>query len=148
MKKFALLCIPLIFAFTLFGCSTISKTNDNNEKYTMNGLVALGAVDNDNLDKTKITYEVVISGNKEDINNIDAQEPIINMEYLDLMLENGPHNLQLKGGENPYLEIAGSFVFDTAGKSKKEIDDMNLFQGIKIIDKDNNEYILNFNKED
>lgn len=147
MKKFTLLCISIIFAFTSFGCSTVSKTNDDNEKFTMNGSVAVGSVDNDNLDKTKITYEVVISGNKEDINNIDAQEPLINIEYIDLMLENGPHNPQVKGIENPYLEITGSFVFDTAGKSKEEIDGMYLFQGIKIIDKDNNEYTLKFNKD-
>ncbi len=146
MNKFALICIAIIFAFTLFGCSAVSKTNDVNEKFTMNGSVAIGAVDDDNLYKTKITYKVVISGNKEDINNIDAQEPLINNEYIDLMLENGPHNSQVKGIENPYLEITGSFVFDTAGKSKEEIDDMCLFQGIKIIDKNNNEYILKFNK--
>lgn len=140
-----MLCILIILAITLFGCSTVSKT-DNNDKYTLNGSVALGAVDNDNLDKTKITYEFTISGNKEDINNIDALEPLINVEYIDLMLENGPHNSQLKGKESPYLEIAGSFVFDTAGKSKKEIEDMNLFQGFKITDKANNEYILELNK--
>jgi len=112
----------------------------------MNGSIAIGAADNNNLDKTKITYKVVISGSKEDINNIYAQEPLINDEYIDLMLENGPHNSQIKGIENPYLEITGSFVFDTAGKTKKEIDDMCLFQGFKIIDKNNNEYILKFNK--
>ena len=145
MKKFTLLCCSIIFAFTLFGCSTISKTNDN-EKFTMSGSIAVGVVDNDSLDKTKITYEVVISGNKDDINNIDAQEPLINMEYIDLMLENGPHNPQIKGIENPYIEIKGGFVFDTAGKSKEEIDGMNLFQGIRITDKDNNEYTLKFSK--
>ena len=147
MNRFALLCILIFFIFALFGCSTVSKTNNDNEKFTMNASVAIGAVDNDNLDKTKITYKVVISGNKEDINNIDAQEPLINIEYMDLMLENGPHNSQVKGVENPYLEITGSFVFDTAGKSKEEIGGMNLFQGIKIIDKDNNEYALKFNRD-
>jgi len=146
LKKFALLCISIIFAFAMFGCFTVSKTNDNNEKFSMNGSVAYGAVDKDNLDKTKITYNIVISGDKEDINSIETQEPLINTEYIDLMLENGPHSAQVKGGENPYLEITGSFVFDTAGKSKKEIEDMRLFQGVKLIDKDNNEYILKFNR--
>ena len=112
----------------------------------MNGSVAIGAVDDNNLNKTKITYNVIISGRKEDINSIYAQEPLINVEYIDLILENGPHNSQIKGIENPYLEITGSFVFDTTGKSKEEIDDMCLFQGIKITDKNNNEYILKFNK--
>jgi hypothetical protein len=146
LNKFVFICIPIIFALILFGCTAVSRTNDDNEKFTMNGSVAIGAVDDNNLDKTKITYKVVISGNKEDINNIDAQEPLINNEYIDLMLENGPHNSQVKGIENPYLEITGSFVFDTAGKSKEDIDDMCLFQGIKIIDKNNNEYVLKFKK--
>jgi propanediol dehydratase large subunit len=76
-----------------------------------------------------------------------AQEPLINREYLDQMLENGPHSLKVKGDEKPYLEVTGSFVFDTAGKSKEEIDEMDLFQGIKIIDRENNEYMLEFNKK-
>jgi hypothetical protein len=146
LKRFALLCISIIFAFTLFGCSIVSKNSNDNEKFTMNASVAIGALDKDNLDKTKITYEVVISGDKEDINSIYAQEPIINTQYIDMMLENGPHKSQVKGIENPYLELTGRFVFDTAGKSKEEIDGMCLFQGIKIIDKDNNEYTLKFNK--
>lgn len=51
-----------------------------------------------------------------------------------------------KGVKNPYIEIKVRFVFDTADKSKEEIDGMNLFQGIIITDKDNNEYSLKFNK--
>jgi len=145
MKKFTLLCCLIIFAFLLFGCTSDQNTNDK-EKYTMNGSVVLGIVDNNNLDKTKVTYEVVISGNKDDIDHIDSQEPLINMEYLDLMLENGPHNPQVKGKENPYLKIMGSFVFDTTGKSKEEISSMQLFEGIKINDKDKNDFILKFNK--
>lgn len=42
--------------------------------------------------------------------------------------------------------MTGSFIFDTTGKSKEEIDNMCLFQGIKIIDENNNEHILKFNK--
>lgn len=146
LKKFTLLCYLIIFTFTLLGCSTISKTNGN-KKFTMNYSITIGTVDNESLDKTKITYEVVVSGNKDDINNINAQEPLINMEYIDLMLENGPHNPQIKGIENPYLEINGSLVFNTAGKSKEEIDGMNLFQGIIITDKDDNEYTLKFSED-
>lgn len=124
LNKFVLVYILIIFAFTLFGCSITSKVNYDNEKFAMNGSVAIGAVDDNNLNKTKITYNVIISGRKEDINSIYAQEPLINVEYIDLILENGPHNSQIKGIENPYLEITGSFVFDTTGKSKEEIDDM------------------------
>lgn len=93
LKKFTLICCFVILTLALFGCGTGSKTKYK-EKYSLNGLVAYGAVDNNNTDKTEITYEVVISGNEDDINNIDAQEPLINMEYIDLMLENGPHNSQ------------------------------------------------------
>ncbi len=154
MKKFAFICIPIVFALILLGCSAVLRTNDDvsgtnndNDKFTMNGSVAIGAAEDNNLNKTKITYNVIISGKKEDINSIYTQEPLINEDYIDLMLENGPHNSQVKGTEKPYLEITGSFVFDTTGKSKEEIDAMRLFQGIKIIDKNNNEYILKFNKK-
>ena len=100
--KFTLICIWLIFIFALSGCLEISKTNDDKEKYALNGSVAYGAVDKDNLDKTKITYEITISGSKENINNIDSHEPLINTVYIDLMLENGPHISQVKGTENPF----------------------------------------------
>lgn len=132
--------------FSLFGCS-FNKDNTPEEKYSMSGSVGLGAVELNSLDKTNVTYTVTISGSKQDIENIDAQEPLINMEYKDLMLENGPHNAKIKDAETqkPYLEITGGFVFDTKDKTKKEIDAMNLFQGIKIIDKDKEEFILEFN---
>jgi hypothetical protein len=88
LNKFVLVYILIIFAFTLFGCSITSKVNYDNEKFAMNGSVAIGAVDDNNLNKTKITYNVIISGRKEDINSIYAQEPLINVEYIDLILEN------------------------------------------------------------
>lgn len=142
MKRLTLICCMILFTIIMFGCSTSSN---NDKKYSMNATISYGAVD-DSLDKAKITYELSISGKKNDIDNIVAQEPLINMEYINLMLENGPHSLQMKGEDKPYIEVSGSFVFDTAGKSKVEIEDMDLFQGIKIIDKDNNEYVLKFSK--
>jgi len=145
MKKPTLLCCLIIFAISLSGCSPNQRFNDK-EKYSMNATVAFGTVDNNSLDKTRITYEVIISGKKDNINNIDSQEPLINMEYLELLLENGPHYPQIIESEDPFLEIKGSFVFDTAGKSKEEIENMHLFEGIKIIDKDKNEFLLKFNK--
>lgn len=146
MRRLLLICCVLVMIFSLIACSS-KKTDMPKEKYIMNGSVALGAVDNENSDKTKVTYSVVISASKEDIENIDEQEPLINMNYYDFILENGPHNAEIKDIEtkNPYLEISGSFVFDTSDKSKEEIVAMDLFQGVKIVDKDKKEYILNFN---
>jgi hypothetical protein len=106
--------------------------------------ISYGAVDDENLDKTRIAYEITVSGSKEDINNIFSQELLINPDYKDLILEKGPYNFQVKGTKNPYIEVTGSLVFDTRGKSKEDIDDMNLLQGIKVIDMDNNEYTLAF----
>lgn len=143
MKKLFLSCCAVIMIFFLFGCSF---DNTPKETYSMNGSISLGAVDPNSLDKTRVTYNVTISGNKQDIENINTQEPIINMEYEDLLLENGPHNVEIKDIEtkNPYLEITGSFVFDTKNKTKEEIDAMNLFQGIKIVDANKEEFVLNF----
>mgnify|MGYP006960909537 CR=1 FL=1 len=45
LNKFVLVYILIIFAFTLFGCSITSKVNYDNEKFAMNGSVAIGAVD-------------------------------------------------------------------------------------------------------
>lgn len=146
MKRLLLICCVLTTIFSLFGCSS-NQADIPKEKYSMNGSVSLGAVDDESLDKTKVTYSVTISGSKEDIENIDTQEPLINMDYYDFMLIDGPHHAEVKDTEteNPYLEISGSFVFDTNGKNKEEIVAMDLFQGAKIVDKDKEEYILNFN---
>lgn len=48
------------------------------EKHKSDASVALRAVDNYNLDKTKVTYKVVVSGNKDNIDNIDSKESLIN----------------------------------------------------------------------
>lgn len=145
MKKWLLPCCALIMLLFLFGCSS-SQGDMPKEKYNMDGSMALGATDDESLDKTKVTYSVVVYGAKGDIENIDTHEPLINMDHLDLMLENGPHHAEMKGTETgkPYWDISGSFVFDTVGKSKEEIDAMELFQGIKLVDKNNEEYILKF----
>lgn len=143
MKKLLLICCAITMIFSLFGCKDVSPEG----KYSMNGSVALGAVDNNSLDKTKVTYNVMIGATKQDIENIVTQEPLINPEYDDFLLENGPHNVEIKDIEtkNPYLEISGSFVFDTKNKTKEEIDAMNLFQGIKLVDQNKEEFVLKFN---
>lgn len=146
MKKLLFLCCTLSMILSLFGY-LVNQAKIPKEKYSMSGSVSLGVAEDESLDKTKVIYSVVIKGSKEDIESIHVQEPLINMEYDKFMLENGPHNAEMKDAEtkNPYLEIGGSFVFDTHDKTKEEIDGMKLFQGIKIIDQEKEEYTLNFN---
>lgn len=146
MKKIVLICAVMTFVFLFASCMSSKNTNDD-EKYTMNASIAYGAVEDNNLDKTKVTYQIFISGAKEDVENIDTQEVLINKDYVDLLLENGPHDAQIKYEDQPYLEINGIFFVDTQGKSKEEIGTMNLFKGVGIVDKDRNEYILEFNNK-
>ncbi len=144
MKKISIILLTLILMLTLFGCSN-SNTVKEDEIYVMNGSIAYGAAENSGLEKTKVTYTMNITGSKEDINNIDAQQPLINPEYEELLLENGPHIPKIVNEDEPYLEISGNFVFSTEGKTKEEIDGMDLFKGIEIIDKDKNSYVLIIN---
>ncbi|MDW7675245.1 MAG: hypothetical protein SCK28_11990 [Bacillota bacterium] len=139
MKKISAIILAVCLAFVLGACS--SNVIKQEEKYTMNASYSYGG----DLEKTEISYEVIISGTEKDIENIDAYEVLINMDYLDLMLENGPHSTQKELGKTHYFKITGNFTFNTNGKSKEEIDKMKLLEGIKIIDKDKNEVILKFN---
>jgi len=139
MKKVSAIILAVCLAFVLGTCS--SNGIKQEEKYTMNASYSYGG----DLEKTEISYEVIISGTEEDIENIDAYEILINMDYLDLMLQNGPHSTQRELGKTPYFKITGNFTFNTSGKSKEEIDKMKVLEGIEIIDKDKNETILEFN---
>ncbi len=144
MKKSSLILLVCILILVLFGCSNGNKDKDD-EKYVMNGSVAYGAADNSSLEKTIVTYKMTITGSMEDINNIEAQQPLVNPDYMELLLENGPHESKIVNGNEPYLEISGRFVFTTEGKTKEEIDDMDLFKGIEIIDQENNSHVLIIN---
>ena len=144
MKRIFLICAAIL-VFLFASCMSNKNTNDD-EKYMMKASIAYGSVEENNLDKTKVTYQIFISGEKEDVENIDTHEVLINKDYVDLLLNNGPHDVQIKYEEGqPYLEINGIFVFDTHGISKEEIGMMNLLEGVSIVDKDRNEYILKFN---
>lgn len=144
MGKSSIILMALILTLIFFGCSN-GNTVKEDEIYVMNGWVAYGAAENSGLEKTKVTYTMTITGSKEDINNIDAQQPLINPDYMELLLENGPHNSKIAYEDEPYLEISGSFVFSTEGKTKEEIDEMDLFKGVEIFDKDKNSYVLIIN---
>lgn len=69
MKKSLLICCAFTMIFFLLGCSS-NQADAPKEKYGINGSVSLGAVGDNNLDRTKITYSIVISGSEEDIENI------------------------------------------------------------------------------
>lgn len=144
MKKNSIILLNFILVLILFGCSN-NNTVKNDEIYVMNGSVAYGTAENSGLEKTKVTYTMTITGSEEDINNIDSQQPLVNPDYMELLLDNGPHNPKIINEDELYLEISGSFVFATEGKTKEEIDDMNLFKGIEITDKDKNSYVLTIN---
>lgn len=140
MKEISAVILVVSFAFLLGACSPSGINQE--QKYTMNASYSYGG----DLEKTEISYEVIISGTEKDIQNIDAYEVLINMDYLDLMLENGPHSTQRELGKTPYLKVIGKFTFNTSGKSKEEIDKMKLLEGIKISDKDKNVVTLKLNK--
>lgn len=133
MKKFLVLVLIISFLFVVSACGSNEKYKE--EKYIMNASYAYGG----DLEKTEVSYEITISGTEEVIENIEIYEVLINEEYSDLMLENGPHISEKVIGEETYFKVTGNFVFNTSGKSKEEISEMNLLQGIKIIDKDENE---------
>lgn len=141
MKKISIIILVCSFII-LAGCG--SGEIKAEDRYMMNASYSYGAYKED-LEKTKVSYEVIINGSEEDIENIDSCQVLINMNHLDLMLENGPHNSKKEVGEESYAKITGSFVFDTEGKSKKEIDNMKLLEGVEVIDKDENEVIIKFN---
>jgi len=141
MKK--IFFIVLLICFFIFISISAYESNEKpqDEKYTMNASYSYGG----DLEKTEVSYEITISGTKEVIENIDAYEVLINEEYSDLMLENGPHNPHRNLGEEAYFKVEGKFVFDTSGKTKEAIGEMALLQGIRIIDQDEKEEILKFN---
>lgn len=141
MKKIFITCTALSLIFLLAGCMSGMQAKDA-DKYTMNASIAYGAADDDSLDETKVTYQISVSGATEDVQNITAQQVLVNADYLNLLLEDGPHQAQIQYGEQPYLQMTGTYVFDTHGKSKEDIDAMNLLQGVSVTDKENNTYVL------
>ena len=145
VKKIISICAVLSLVLVLAGCMAAKQENDG-EKYSMNASIAYGAAEDDSLDRTKVTYQIVVSGAKEDVERIAAQQVLINADYAGLLLDDGPHQAQMKYDEQLYLEMSGTFVFDTQGKSKEEIDAMHLLQGVSISDKENNTYVLEFQR--
>ena len=142
MKKILVFSLMISLIIVTSACGSNEETEE--EKYIMNASYSYGG----NLEETSISYEITISGTKEVIENIYAYEVLINEEYSQLMLENGPHNPKKVIGDKTFFKVTGKFVFDTSGKTKQEIDEMQLLQGIRIIDNDEGEEVLKFNKND
>lgn len=145
MKKRLILLAALPLVLLLAGCMAGANAKDAG-KYSMNASVAYGAAEDGSLDKTTVTYQIFVGGAKEDVENIASQEILINADYVDILRESGPHQARMNYGDQPYLEMSGAFVFDTQGKSKEEIDAMGLLRGVSVVDKDQNAYVLEFQK--
>lgn len=138
MKKISVVILVSFIAFTLSACN--HNLIKQGEKYTMNASYSYVG----NLERMEVSYDLIISGARKEIKNIDAYEILINMDYLDLMIENGPHQSQKTFWGNSRLRITGSFTFSIGGRSKEEIDILKLLEGVNIINKDKNEVILKF----
>lgn len=145
MKKIVLILTSILLIVGLAGCSSAKSNSDG--PYSMNASISYGGVEKDNLYKTKVSYDIIISGEKNDIENIDAEQLIINPECIDLLSERGPHTNQIKREKKPYMKIKGSLIFNTEGKSKEEIDAMKLLIGVELIDKNGNKHMLTFFNE-
>ena len=138
MRNALIVFLIISTAFILAACDSGAGKADN--KYMMNAVYSYGG----DLEETVISYEVIISGDIEDIKNIDAYEVLINVEHLDLLIENGHHSSQKVIEKDSYFKIEGKLTFNTSGKSKEEISEMDLLQGVKIIDVYGDEEVLEF----
>ena len=126
-----------------------STPQNKTQKYTLNGSYSLGG-ESDDLNQTRLSFDVSISGEKSDIENIDTYDVLINTKYMNLLLENNSHGGKVSDNYltlDDYFHITGSLLFDTAGMTKEMIDAAALFKGIKIIDKAGNEFDLYFNSK-
>jgi len=131
MRKTIYLIFSILLVLTCVACTSVVSNSDNGEKYSLNISYGLGG----DLAKTVLSFDANIGGIKSDVKNIDAYEILINAEYMDLLLENGPYNSKHMAD---YMQITGTIVFDASGMTKEDIGAINIFEGIRIIDKDGN----------
>lgn len=147
MKKIIIL-LSAIFLFTFTGCSR-NQVEKDTEKYRMDTSIAYGSAEDSGLEKTKISYDIVINGAEQDIENIAEHELLVNPEYIHLLLENTHHKpISVPEEKENYFQVTGSFIFNTSEKTKEEINEMDLFKGIKIFYEDGSSYILTLNSYD
>ena len=135
MRKIVFLVLSVFLLVVCVRCASNVSNTDSGGKYTLNVSYGLGG----DTGQTKLSFDASIGGKQSDIENIAAYEVLINEEYLDLLLENGPYSSKDMGD---YIQITGTIVFDNIGMTKNEIDAIELFEGFKIIDKDGAEFEL------
>lgn len=144
MKKLLSLIIICIFIFSVTACSKNEKLNTNNKTYTINGSIGYGCPEGKGIEETEISYEMIIAGKKDDILNIETNKPLINPEYVDLLLKDGPHHTETSENQD-FLKVTGSFIFNTSGKTKEEISEMSFYKGAEIYDKNGTKHELILN---
>ena len=129
MKKTICLMVSALLLLTCVACFSKQESNEN---YTLNVSYGLGG----DTDQTILTFDANIGSGKKDIKDIDIHEVLINKDFADMLVRNGPHDSRYK---DDYMKITGKIIFNTMGMTKEEIHAAGLLKGFKIIDKDGNE---------
>ena len=123
--------LSISLLFSCVACSSKEAASDSGEKYALSMTYSLSG----DAEQTEIAFDAIISGTKSDIESIDAYAVVINEEYHELLLENGPYSSQYT---DDYFQISGTIIFDTIGMTKEDVDAIHFIQAIAIIDKDKN----------
>ena len=158
-KKSFFLLILTVVVFVLLLCAAymlIQRDDNSNQRdgsfdytdssgtytahvsYSLKNLLFNGLID----PQTQLSFVATISGTKEDIENIEAFSPMTNTGYRDLMLENGPYDIEYIGND---MKITGNLLFDMKEMTKEGVNVIDIFYGVEIYDKDGNEYMIYFN---
>ncbi|MGL4798341.1 MAG: hypothetical protein ACRCWY_02935 [Cellulosilyticaceae bacterium] len=115
-------------------------------KYMMDASIAYGSVDEESLDKTKVTYEMTISGEPKTIQDIDDIEVIFGEDGSKRRIGDGNYSVAFKEEEKPYVEVSGELVIDTEGMDKVAIDELDIIEGIRLVTKSKEETIFELHK--
>ncbi|MDD3920409.1 MAG: hypothetical protein PHO41_04465 [Eubacteriales bacterium] len=132
-KTIAALGVTLLLVMLLFGCAA-PEAPEGDAEFALTGSTSLTTTDETNLDKTVLSYTFEIRGTGESVKSVVSQTPIIDPAYESLILTDGPHTSQLNDEFNPSIDVEGSYVFDTAGKTKEEIAAMRFLLGFRVTD--------------
>lgn len=140
MKKVVSILSALFLILAFGGCGSSENESDFSGKYMLNSVINLGTVEENSTDKVEVSYTITISGSAENIANVKKQKTVITEESEKLLLERGDETVENSGSE---INIKGSMIFDTSGKSIDEINSMEFIQGVEITDKDGNKGTVN-----
>lgn len=139
MKKIISVIAAAVLVFALAGCSLFKDEVDISGKYTYDSAISMSAVEEDSTDKMKVSYTITIKGDAEDIANLKSYEVFLSDDAEKLLIETGEETSESRDTE---IEIKGSMIFDTSGKSSEELLSYVFIQGVKITDKDGNKGVL------